>query len=137
MAVALAAAGVGGGLTLYRQMTYGNRYDESRQDITVPSGTVFSLVVPDRGPSVGDKWTAGIYGDAEITQVHSTLIADNLFDRWFGPAPGGGGGQRVITFRADTPGTATITLENCYRGCDSERNRTESRSVSWDVTVSR
>lgn len=71
-------------------------------------------------------------------QVRSTLIADSLSDRLFGPAPGsggGGGGQRLITFKAKSAGTTTITLSNCFQGCGNERTRALSRSVSWTVTV--
>jgi len=74
---------------------------------------------------------------AVAAQERSELIADSLRDRWFGAAPGGGRGDRLITFRAKAPGTTQITLTNCYRGCNSEETRAESRSVSWTVTVER
>jgi Chagasin family peptidase inhibitor I42 len=137
VAVVLLVAGVVGGLAFYRNATYGARYGEGEQSVAVSAGDVFSLVVPDRGASVGDDWTASTMDDAVLAQTHSTLVADNLLDRWFGPAPGGGGGQRLFTFRAKTPGKAKITLTNCFQGCDTERTRAESRTVTWSVTVSR
>lgn len=137
IAVIVAAAGVWGGTALYRQTTYGARFAEQQPDVKVSSGDIFTLVVPDRGPSVGDDWTASIADETVVSQKESILVADSLMDRWFGAAPGGGGGQRLVTFRAKAPGTTQVTLKNCYRGCDTDENRAESRSVSWTVTVSR
>jgi Chagasin family peptidase inhibitor I42 len=136
-AVVLAVAGVWGGLALYRQATYGHRYAEQQHDVKVSAGDLFTLVVPDRGESIGDQWTASVSDEGVVSQAGSTLIADNLLDRWFGADKGGGAGQRLITFRAKAPGTAQITLSNCFQGCNSERTRAESRSVSWNVTVER
>jgi len=137
VAIVLAVAGVWGGVTLYRQATYGSRYAEQQGDVKVSVGDVFTLVVPDRGGSVGDDWTASIVDQAVASEERSELVADSLKDRWFGAAPGGGGGDRLITFRAKAPGTTQITLTNCYRGCNTQENRAESRSVSWNVTVER
>jgi len=137
VAVVLAAAGVWGGVVLYRQATYGSRYAEQQNDVKASVGDVFTLVVPDRGASVGDDWTASIADGAVVSQERSELIADSLRDRWFGAAPGGGGGDRLITFRAKAPGTTQITLSNCFQGCRDEQTRALSRSVSWTVTVER
>jgi len=137
VAVVLAVAGVWGGLALYRQATYGPRHAEQDQEVRVSAGDVFTLIVPDRGESIGDRWTASVSDEGVVSQAGSTLIADNLFDRWFGAGKGGGAGQRLITFRAKAPGTAKVTLSNCFQGCDNERTRAESRSVSWNVTVVR
>ncbi|HZM76597.1 MAG TPA: protease inhibitor I42 family protein [Candidatus Limnocylindrales bacterium] len=137
VAVVLAVAGVWGGIALYRQATYGSRYAEQQRDVKASVGDVFTLVVPDRGPSVGDDWTAAVADAAIVTEEKSELIPDSLSDRWFGAAPGGGGGDRLITFRAKAPGTTKITLTNCYRGCQTAQDQAESRSVSWNVTVER
>jgi len=137
VAVVLVVAVVAGGVAIYRKSTYGSRYGETERSLTTSVGSLFTLVVPDRGPSVGDYWTAKADDPAVAEQVRSTLVADNLIDRWFGPAMGGGAGQRLITFRATAPGTTTITLDNCFQGCGNERTRAESRSVSWRVTVER
>ena len=134
---ALAAAGVPGGLMLYRQASYGERYGGNEHDIRVTPDALFTVVVPDRGPSVGDMWTAFITDVAVVSQEYSTLVADDLFEGWLGLAPRGGGGHRLITFRARTPGKTTITVRNCYQGCDTKRTRAESRSVTWTVRVSR
>lgn len=137
VALIVAVAGVWGGISLYREATYGPRYDEQQQNVTVSVGDVFSLVVPDRGGSVGDDWTASIADDAVAAQEGSELVADSLRDRLFGAAPGGGAGDRLITFRAKATGFTQITLTNCYRGCATEQDKAESRSVSWNVTVGR
>ena len=133
----LAVAGVWGGITLYRQATYGSRYAEQQRDVKASVGDVFTLVVPDRGPSVGDDWTASVADAAIAEEEKSELVSDSLTDRWFGAAPGGGGGDRLITFRAKAPGTTQIKLTNCYRGCTTPENKAESREVSWNVTVER
>jgi inhibitor of cysteine peptidase len=137
VAVVVLVGAVVGGLAVYRKVTYGDRYAESQTSVTAGEGSVFTLVVPDRGASVGDLWTATVADPAVAEQVRSTLVADSLSDRLFGPAPGGGGGQRLITFKAKAPGTTTITLSNCFQGCGNERTRAESRQVSWSVTVER
>lgn len=133
----LAVAGVWGGIALYRQATYGSRYAEQQSDVKASVGDVFTLVVRDRGGSIGDDWSASVADGAVAEQKNSELVADSLSDRWFGAAPGGGGGERLITFRAKAPGTTQITLTNCYRGCNTAENKAESRSVSWTVTVER
>jgi hypothetical protein len=135
--IVLAVAGVWGGIALYRQATYGSRYAEQHSDVKASVGDVFTLVVPDRGPSIGDDWTASVADEAVVTQKNSELVPDSLKDRFFGAAPGGGGGQRMITFHAKAPGTTEITLTNCYRGCATAENKAQSRSVSWNVTVER
>jgi hypothetical protein len=137
VAIALAVAGVWGGIALYRQATYGPRYTEQQLDIKVSAGDIFTLVVQDRGPSVGDGWTASTADQAVVSQERSELIPDSLRDRWFGAQPGGGGGERLITFRAKAAGTTQITLSNCFQGCNNEQTRALSRSVSWNVTVER
>jgi hypothetical protein len=137
VAIIVAAAGVWGGAAWVGQATYGPRYAEQQHDVKASVGDIFSLVVRDRGGSVGDDWTASVADGAVAEQKGSELIADSLVDRWFGAAPGGGAGERRITFRAKAPGTTRITLTNCYRGCATPQDRAESRSVSWSVTVER
>jgi hypothetical protein len=135
VAVVLLVAAVVGGVASYRRVTYGSRYAEAKTSVSADKGSVFTLVVPDRGASVGDRWTAAVADPAVAEQVRSRLIADSLSDRLFGAALGGGGGQRLITFKAKSAGTTTITLSNCFQGCDNERTQADSRSVSWTVTV--
>lgn len=135
--VVLAVAGVWGGIAVYRQATYGTRYAEQQRDVKASVGDVFTLVVPDRGPSVGDDWTATVADGAVVAQEKSELSPDSLRDRLFGAQPGGGGGDRLITFRATAPGTTEVTLNNCFQGCRDQRTKDLSRSVSWQVTVER
>lgn len=137
VALVLIVAVAAVGLAVYHKATCGDRFVESEQRVMVPADSVFTLVVPDRGASVGDRWTAGVDDAAIAEQIRSTLVADRLSDRLFGPTPGGGGGQRLITFRATAPGTTIITLSNCFQGCGDERTKAQSRSVSWTVTVER
>ncbi|NUR70533.1 MAG: protease inhibitor I42 family protein [Hamadaea sp.] len=137
VAVVVLVGAVIGGVAVYRKVTYGDRFDASRPTLTVSEGSRFTLVVRDRGASVGDYWTAEVNDPAIAEQVGSTLIADSLSDRVFGPADGGGKGQRLITFEAKATGTTTITLKNCFQGCDTDRRRAASSTVSWSVTVER
>ena len=120
---------------LYRQASYGDRYGENERDIIVTPDALFTVVVPDRGSSAGDTWTASIIDAAVVSHEYSTLVANDLLGDWFSLAPAGHAGLRLITFRARTPGTTTIIVRNCYQGCDTWRTRAESRSVSWIVRV--
>lgn len=120
---------------LYRQASYGDQYGENEREITVTPDALFTVVVPDRGLSVGDTWTAFITDSAVVSKEYSTLVADDLFGSWFSLAPAGDGGQRLITFRARTPGKTLITVRTCSQGCDTGHSRAKSRSVSWIVRV--
>jgi hypothetical protein len=134
-AVVLIVAATAGSVVVYHKVTDGTLHGEPEQDIKTSAGSVFSLVVPDRGPSVGDGWSASASDAAVAEQVRSTVVADSLTGRWFGRPPRDELGQRRFTFRALAPGTTTITLTNCVRGCADERDRALSRTVSWNVTV--
>jgi hypothetical protein len=129
--------GMVGGTALYRRATYGTKYGEDQQSVAASEGRLFTVVIRDRGPSVGDNWTASVSDETTISQLRSTLIPSSFLDPWFGPKKGGGGGQRLFTFRAKASGTATVTLSNCFQGCWDDRTRTLSRSVSWTVSVAR
>ncbi|MCP2328845.1 hypothetical protein HDA40_007352 [Hamadaea flava] len=137
VAVVAVVGAVVGGVAVYRAATYGDRYDAEHSAVTVSDGSVFTLVVRDRGASVGDYWTATVADPAIAEQVGSELVADSLSDRVFGAAPGGGAGERLITFKATAAGTTTITLSNCFQGCDNDRRKAASSTVSWTVTVER
>jgi inhibitor of cysteine peptidase len=114
---------------------YGEVHDEASTTITVDRGGRFSLTVPDRGASIGDWWTAEIQPAGGVILARSELIYANLVDRLVGPATGGGRGTRVFVFDARRSGSVTITLHNCYRGCDNESTRAESRDAVWTVRV--
>ncbi|MEV0268364.1 protease inhibitor I42 family protein [Hamadaea sp. NPDC050747] len=135
VAVVVLVGAVVGGVAVYRKVTYGDQYDAGHSAVAVSDGSVFTLVVRDRGASVGDNWSATVADPAIAEQIGSTLVADSLSDRVFGPADGGGAGERLITFKAKAPGTTTITLTNCFQGCDNDRRRAASSTVSWSVTV--
>jgi hypothetical protein len=137
LAVVVVAAGALGGVTLYRRANYGTKYGEDRQSVTVSEGGLFTIVIRDRGPSVGDNWTPSVSDETTISLVRSTLIPSSFLDPWFGPKKGGGGGQRLFTFRAKGPGKATVTLRNCFQGCWDDRTRALSRAVIWNVSVAR
>lgn len=136
-AVILLVVVVAGGTAIHRRVTYGHFHDEADRSITTSVNAVFTVVVPDRGASVGDHWTVAVGDSAIARQVRSTLVSDGIVDRLFGPEPGGGGGKRFVTFRAKAAGVTTIDLTNCFQGCDNDRTRAESRTVSWTVTVER
>jgi hypothetical protein len=131
--VVLVAAAIGG-VTLYRQATYGHRYGGGSA-VSTDKGSVFTLVVRDRGASVGDRWTATVADPAIVEQIRSELVADSWHDRVFGANAGGNGGDRYITFKAKSAGTTTITLSNCFQGCDNDRTRGLSQTISSTVTV--
>jgi hypothetical protein len=114
---------------------YGQVYGEAPSTVAVGRGGRFSLAVADRGASVGDRWAAELRPAEAVTLARSELVAGNLLDRLTGPAVGGGGGTRYFTFDARRPGSVTIMLRNCYRGCDDEATRAQSREVTWTVTV--
>jgi hypothetical protein len=114
---------------------YGDVHDEGSAAVAVDSGHRFSLAVPDRTASVGDHWTAAVAPEGIATLAHSELIGGNVIDRVIGPATGGGDGTRYFVFDARRPGSATITLHNCFQNCNSDRTREASRDAVWTVTV--
>ncbi|WP_422770875.1 protease inhibitor I42 family protein [Plantactinospora sp. WMMC1484] len=124
------------GLAIRRQLRYGTIADQETASITVDVGDRFSLRVPDRGPSVGDRWSASADPADLVEQVGDELVSDSLGDRLFGPALGGGGGFRFFRFDAKQAGRATITLSNCFQGCHNERTRSQSTTTVWTVTIS-
>jgi hypothetical protein len=114
---------------------YGPVYDERTAAVSVDRGGRLTLSVPDRGASVGDHWTVQVRPDQGLELVRSQLIAHNLVDRLIGPANGGGGGHRYVTFDARRSGPVTVTLQDCFQGCRDDRTRAASRTVTWTVTV--
>jgi hypothetical protein len=135
VAVLAVAAALGGAL-IRRHVVYGTVLDASSPSVTVKVGDRFSLKVPDRGPSVGDRWSATAEPDGVVTLVGDELISNSLSDRLFGPSIGGGGGKHYFRFDAERAGQVTVTLTNCFQGCWDERTRAESTTVTWTVTVS-
>ncbi|GAA3726221.1 hypothetical protein GCM10022225_04070 [Plantactinospora mayteni] len=124
------------GLTIRRNARYGTVLDRQATSATVESGDRFSVRVSDRGASVGDNWSATAEPANLVTLVEDELISDSLRDRIFGPAAGGGGGNRYFLFDARRSGQVAITLTNCFQGCGNEAARAASETVTWTVTVS-
>jgi hypothetical protein len=132
-AVIILAAGGWGARALWEHATFGRKITQDQLTVTVGRGDRFSLAIPDRGASVGDSWSATVAPDGVLTQVDNRKIMSNRGDRIFGPEAGGGGGTRYFVFTADAPGTARVTLANCFQGCDEPSPL--SRTVTWQVTV--
>jgi hypothetical protein len=129
-------AGAGwGGLVLYSRHVYGTVFTDSQLTVTVDAGDRFSLAVPDRGASVGDAWsTEVISADVLIAQGRRTR-SKSLLDRIGPPRLGGGQGTAYFLYDARAAGTATVTLSNCFQGCDHPTTKAESRDVTWTITV--
>ncbi|MEO3744694.1 protease inhibitor I42 family protein [Plantactinospora sp. B5E13] len=134
--VVLAVAAVVGAVLIRRQVVYGTVLDRSSTSATVEVGDRFTLKVRDRGPSVGDSWSATTEPGDVVTLVGDELISDSPIDRIFGANDGGGAGQHYFRFDAERAGQVTITLTNCVRGCQTERTRAASETLTWTVTVS-
>jgi hypothetical protein len=114
---------------------YGDVHDEGGPVVVVDRSHRFSLAVPDRGASVGDHWTAAVAPEGVVALVRSEQVAGNIVDRMTGPASGGGAGTRYFVFDARHSGAVTITLHNCFQGCQTDRTRALSRDAGWTVTV--
>jgi inhibitor of cysteine peptidase len=114
---------------------YGDVHPEGGSAVVVDHGHRFSLAVPDRGPSVGDHWTAAATPDGVVTLVRNEQVDGNIAAWVLGPAIGGGAGTRYFVFDARRAGSVTITLHNCFQGCRTDRTTAESRDVVWTVTV--
>ncbi len=118
-----------------RRAHFGTVHGENDTVISAGRGDRFSLAVPDRGASVGDRWTADVEPGGVVALRTSEHISDSLLDRVFGPGLGGGAGTRYFVFEATNSGSATIRLRNCFQGCHPESPSPESRTVVWTVTV--
>jgi hypothetical protein len=132
-AVILGAALNWGALELRHQVIFGTVFDEKTLTATVQRGDRFSLVVADLGASVGDSWSAAVVPAAVLRTVADRQVMSSPVDRIFGPAAGGGAGHRYFIYVASEPGTATVTLSNCFQGCHEPSPY--SRDVVWTVTV--
>jgi hypothetical protein len=133
--VVLAAGATWGGLAWHQHATYGTVVREDQKTLTVDRGDRFSLAVPDRGASVGDSWSSSVGPGGVLTPVDNRMVMSNLADRVFGPLAGGGAGTRYFIYDGDRSGRATVTVANCFQGCDHPTKAAESRSITWTITV--
>jgi hypothetical protein len=133
--VVLAVGATWGGLAWHRHAVYGTVVGEDKTTLTVDRGDRFSLAVPDRGASVGDSWSANVGPSGVLAPVDNRMVMNNFVDRVFGPLVGGGAGTRYFIYDADRSGSATVTVANCFQGCDHPTKAAESRSVTWRITV--
>jgi hypothetical protein len=134
-AILLVVAVTWASVAAYRRVRYGREYDESRPAVRVGTGDRFSVEVHDRGGSVGDSWTAKTEPEGLLTARGDVLRGTFLISDVLPASDGCCGGTRLFTFDAGRPGTVTVTLSNCFQGCDSPTGRRYSRSVAWAVTV--
>ncbi len=132
--VVLAGAGWGG-LTLYRRHVYGTVFTDSQLTVSVGAGDRFSLAVPDRGASVGDAWSTEVTSTGVLTPQGRRTRSRSLLDRIGPPRLGGGQGTAYFLYDARAAGTTTVTLSNCFQGCDHPTTKAESRDVTWTITV--
>lgn len=124
-----------GGVAVYRHRVYGTVFTESSLSVTVEVGDRFSLAVPDRGGSVGDLWSAQPAAGEILDERGHRMRKSSLLDQIRGPAPGGGQGTSFFLYEARAAGTTEVTLSNCFQGCDQPTPSSESRDVTWTITV--
>jgi hypothetical protein len=133
--VIVVGGAVWGGVALYRHKVYGAVFSDSQLSGAVAVGERFSLAVPDRGPSVGDSWSATAGAGELVTARGQRTLHKAPIDRVRAPLPGGGQGTTFFLYDAKAAGTATITLSNCFQGCDQPTPSSETRNVTWTITV--
>ncbi|MEU5864093.1 protease inhibitor I42 family protein [Nonomuraea sp. NPDC047529] len=96
------------------------------------AGQRFSLAVPDN-PSVGDNWRLVAVPDAKV----ASYISEERKSAGEGP---GSGGTAYFVFNTKSPGSAQITLRDCWRcGQGStppdEASRRQSGEAVFEITV--
>ena len=113
------------------RLRYGTEYDASDHTVRVSAGDRFSLLVSEN-TSVGDSWELRQRPEAAVVRFVRDEARGRLLDRFRAPSDGGPSKTRYFTFEATAPGTVTIKLYNCFRGC---RKPADLWVRSWDVTV--
>lgn len=124
-----------GGVTVYRHQVFGTVLTESQLNETVAVGDRFSLAVPDRGASAGDAWSAAAVPDNVLTGRGRRTWPHSLLDRFGSPGRGGGRGMSYFLYDAKSAGTVKVALTDCFQGCDHPTDQTQSRTVTWTITV--
>lgn len=136
-ATLLALAGVAIGVgAVRRHVVLGTVAGEDRPAVEVDRGDRVSIAVRDRGASVGDSWTAATAPPGTLVPVAEHNVPRSWRERLFGrdsELAGGGDGTTYFVYEAKRSGSATVTLVNCFQGCDEPTP--ESRTVAWQVTV--
>ena len=137
LAVAVLVAGtIWLGLALRTRLRYGTLAGRDRPAISVEAGHRFTLTVPDRGRSVGDRWRARVEPADAAGLVREEMVLRNPVEWIVGPALGGGAGTRYFVFEARHRGRCAVILSNCFQGCWDADTRARSESITWTVTVS-
>ena len=121
-----------GGIALHRYETYGTEFTESDLTVTVEAGDRFSLAVLDRGPSVGDSWSAAP-SPLLIVQGERTRY-DNALAGFGQELAGCCRGTTFFIFDTETTGTTQVTLTNRFQS-GHDPSDPENRSVTWQITV--
>jgi len=119
----------------WHRLRYGAEYRASATTVLVAAGDRFSLVVDDRGASVGDSWSVQQQPDPDVARFVRDDLVTPLRIRIGRPAAGCCAGTRYFTFDAHGPGRTTIVLRNCFQGCDNARTRQASTAPRWTVIV--
>ncbi|MFC4060120.1 protease inhibitor I42 family protein [Planomonospora corallina] len=111
---------------------------EGRVGATVPvevaPGERFSLAVAENA-SVGDSWKL-----EELPDVALLSYIGDEYEHGGEPGTTGGGGTRYYVFNAKRPGTASVTISNCWR-CPvgrvpaDEQSRRYSGEATFRITV--
>lgn len=97
--------------------------------IAIKKGERFSVVV-DENASVGDMW--------QLKQPPPEAVAKAEQDDYVSDSPSGtvgGGGKRYFVFTANGSGESSITLYNCFRGCQSAQDKQQSKTYEIHLSV--
>jgi hypothetical protein len=136
-AASLVLAGAATGAGAVRQhAVLGTVAGADRPAVDVDRGDRISIAVRDRGASVGDSWTATTTPAGTLGPVAERNVPSGWWERLSGrdgDLSGGGDGTTYFVYEAEQSGSATVTLVNCFQGCDEPSPF--SRSVTWKITV--
>ncbi|GAA3139100.1 hypothetical protein GCM10010466_32800 [Planomonospora alba] len=134
VALAVLVAGCGGGRAVgdYGKVTEGRI--GATAEVEVAPGERFSLAVAENA-SVGDSWKL-----EELPDVALLSYIGDEYEHEGGSDTTGGGGTRYYVFNAKRPGTASVTVSNCWR-CPAgrvpadEQSRRRSGEATFRITV--
>jgi predicted secreted protein len=113
----------------------GGTFTRDDREISVHSGERF-IVSLASNPSVGDDWR--VVGGLQPGLLE--LVSEDYESDTPDAMPGSGGTERLL-FEAAGPGTATLTIFNCYRCGGDDRplpeNEAYAETLTFTVRVSR